>query len=59
MDDEGYEEIEERYELAPMDEAAVALHVIYESLIAGGFMVDEAIRIVAQLILEQGYSEEL
>jgi hypothetical protein len=58
VDHEDYDEIEEEYELPALTQAAVALHEIYLSLLDGGFRTDDALKIVARLITEQGFSEE-
>lgn len=59
-DDENEEidEIEEECDLPPLTQAAVALHEVFLALVDGGFEDYDAIRLVAQLIIEQGIGDQ-
>ena len=56
-EDEELVELDEDDDLSPLLEAAIALHEIYLSLIDGGFQDYEAIRIISNVIVEQGITE--
>ena len=58
-EDEGEAELEldEDDDLSPLVEAAIALHEIYLSLVDAGFQDHEALRVIANVIVEQGITE--
>ena len=53
---DGFDEDEDG-DFGPLTEAAIAMHELYLSLLDGGFEEREALRILAMLITEQGFSE--
>jgi len=53
VDDED-DTTEEDDGLSPLLEAAIALHEVYLSLVEGGFLESEALRILAYVLAEQG-----
>ena len=56
--DDDIDDIEEEIDLPPLTQAAVALHEVFLALVEGGFDDYDAIRLVAQLIIEQGIGDQ-